>query len=221
MPYETFSSGLTIQAPTAGTKNWAETLRAQLWAKISAHDHTGSGKGLQIATAAIANLAVTEAKIAAGAVTTTKLGAVSIGTSQIADGAVTEAKLDDDAASRRCLLSSCYSTETDGSMSIGLRALNGSELPQITLPRACKVTHLSVDLRQVITSGTLTVTLYKNGVTTGKNLGITSGVSASGAITTESFAVGDTLGIAITTASAVFASGTSQLMAAAWGLFIE
>lgn len=95
MPYETFSSGLTIQAPTAGTKNWAETLRTQLFAKISAHDHTGSGKGLQIATAALATNAVTTVKITDLNVTTAKINDLAVTTAKLADGAVTTAKVVD------------------------------------------------------------------------------------------------------------------------------
>lgn len=73
MPYTTLSSGLTIQVPTIGTPNWHSTLLAQTWQKISEHDHTGSGKGLNISTSAIAALAVTSAKIAADAVTFAKM----------------------------------------------------------------------------------------------------------------------------------------------------
>ena len=52
---------LIIKIPSKGDVNWADDLRAEAWQKISDHDHTG-GKGAQIATAAIADDAVTPAK---------------------------------------------------------------------------------------------------------------------------------------------------------------
>lgn len=63
MAYITLTSGLTIQVPTRGTRNWADTVLNQNFKKISEHDHTGSGKGLQIGTNAISADAVTDAKI--------------------------------------------------------------------------------------------------------------------------------------------------------------
>lgn len=63
MGYINITQGLTISVPTSGTRNWAQNLLTNAWNKISAHDHT-TGKGLQIATAALANLAVTSAKLA-------------------------------------------------------------------------------------------------------------------------------------------------------------
>lgn len=59
---DTVSSGLTLTYPSQGSKNWGATFKA-FAAAISAHDHTGSGKGLQISTNAIATNAVTDAKI--------------------------------------------------------------------------------------------------------------------------------------------------------------
>lgn len=64
MGYINVTQGVTLQVPTAGTRNWASNLLSNAWNKLSSHDHTGSGKGLQIVTAAIANLAVTSAKLA-------------------------------------------------------------------------------------------------------------------------------------------------------------
>lgn len=64
MGYINVTQGINLQVPTAGTRNWAANLLANAWNKISAHDHTGAGKGLQIATAALANLAITSAKLA-------------------------------------------------------------------------------------------------------------------------------------------------------------
>jgi hypothetical protein len=90
---EILSSGLTLTIPSEGDDNWAASIKTNCFSKISSHDHTGGGKGVQIATDAIANLAVTEGKIAAGAVTTDKLGSLSIGASQIASDAITTAKI--------------------------------------------------------------------------------------------------------------------------------
>lgn len=74
MPYKTISLGLTLTVPTNGTTNWGTNLEKQAWEAISAHDHT-TGKGQQIPTGGIVNLAVTTAKLADGAVTNAKLGA--------------------------------------------------------------------------------------------------------------------------------------------------
>lgn len=63
MPYITLTSGLTIKAPTRGTRSWAQTMLDDTFRKISSHDHTGSPNGAQIATAAIASNAVTGPKI--------------------------------------------------------------------------------------------------------------------------------------------------------------
>jgi hypothetical protein len=57
-----YTSGLNFTAPSQGDTNWAST-QDTANAAISAHDHTGGGKGLQIATAAIATNAVTDTKI--------------------------------------------------------------------------------------------------------------------------------------------------------------
>jgi microcystin-dependent protein len=80
---ETLSSGLTLIIPSEGDSNWASSIKANCFQKISEHDHTGSGKGVQISTNAIANGAITEGKLGAGSVTTAK----------IADLNITEAKL--------------------------------------------------------------------------------------------------------------------------------
>ena len=63
MPFLTLSSGLTIKVPTRGTVNWDEVMKDDTFQKISEHDHTGSGKGLQIASGAIADDAITSPKI--------------------------------------------------------------------------------------------------------------------------------------------------------------
>lgn len=60
---EVISSGLTLTIPTLGDTNWDELIRDSCFLKISEHDHTGGGKGLQLATAAIQDSAITGAKI--------------------------------------------------------------------------------------------------------------------------------------------------------------
>jgi hypothetical protein len=62
------------------------------WKKVDEHDHT-SGKGLPITTAAIADGAITAAKLASGI----NPGDNSVTTAKIADGAVTLAKINADA----------------------------------------------------------------------------------------------------------------------------
>jgi len=86
-----------ITTPNLGLKVWNLTTDpydsgqlADNWARVDEHDHT-SGKGKQILTGAIADGAVTAAKLATGAnvppdstITTAKLAAGSVTTSKIA-----------------------------------------------------------------------------------------------------------------------------------------
>lgn len=58
----TISGGLTLTLPERGQTNWYQKIYDAV-EDISEHDHTGSGKGLQIQTAAIANNAVDGTKI--------------------------------------------------------------------------------------------------------------------------------------------------------------
>jgi hypothetical protein len=57
-----YTSGLNFTSPDKGDTDWDVT-EATKDLKLSAHDHTGGGKGLAIATAALATNAVTGAKI--------------------------------------------------------------------------------------------------------------------------------------------------------------
>lgn len=57
-----YTSGLNFSWPDKGATNWDTTVAAAL-AVISAHGHTGSGDGTQIATAAIAADAIIGTKI--------------------------------------------------------------------------------------------------------------------------------------------------------------
>jgi hypothetical protein len=63
VPYTTLNLGLQLTIPTSGTRNWASTLYATTWSKISSHRHTGSGDGNQLITASYANLSITSAKL--------------------------------------------------------------------------------------------------------------------------------------------------------------
>lgn len=65
MPYETVNEGLSLTIPTSGTTNWGANLKNLAWKKISQHRHEGSGDGLQIRTAGLADGAVTNDKLAA------------------------------------------------------------------------------------------------------------------------------------------------------------
>lgn len=66
---------------TASTDPFSYTQLSANWSAVDAHDHS-SGKGVQIPTAGIANLAVTNPKLAANAVDASK----------VADGTLTSAK---------------------------------------------------------------------------------------------------------------------------------
>lgn len=64
MPYTSVASGITFSVPTAGTTNYDTTLLTSFTA-ISAHDHTGTGKGLQLGTNALQDDAVDDTKFRA------------------------------------------------------------------------------------------------------------------------------------------------------------
>lgn len=53
MPYQTITDGLTITIPTNGTTNYGDSLQTGAWEPISAHDHSGGGKGTQISFSSI------------------------------------------------------------------------------------------------------------------------------------------------------------------------
>lgn len=59
----TLNSGLTLTIPNKGDTNWENSIRTQCFQKISEHDHTGGGKGVQIGTNAFANDAINDVKL--------------------------------------------------------------------------------------------------------------------------------------------------------------
>lgn len=61
---EVLSSGLTLTIPSTGDENWGPSIKSLCFQKISEHDHTGSGKGLQLGSNSFSNGAVTLAKMA-------------------------------------------------------------------------------------------------------------------------------------------------------------
>lgn len=60
---EVISSGITLTIPTLGETNWDQVLKLLCFQKLSEHDHTGGGKGLQLSTNSIASDAITGPKI--------------------------------------------------------------------------------------------------------------------------------------------------------------
>ena len=60
--YATYSLGLTIKQPRKGTKGFFLTMENDTYKKISAHDHSGSGNGVQLTGSALAANAVGGAK---------------------------------------------------------------------------------------------------------------------------------------------------------------
>lgn len=60
---ETISDGLTLVIPSAGATNWGTSFKNNFAKKVSSHDHTGGGKGVQIGANAITSNAITDAKI--------------------------------------------------------------------------------------------------------------------------------------------------------------
>lgn len=122
-------------------------------------------------------------------------------------------------------ITSALSNITNGSLAITQLPIVGStNIASRVLPKALKITHLSFVLLSTgaLTGGTLTVTLYKNGATTGKTLvKSTTGTSAYGSITPESFAAGDTISLAVTQSSCTFNGGSSTIITDAWGYFTD
>ncbi|QDP61683.1 MAG: hypothetical protein Unbinned8261contig1001_56 [Prokaryotic dsDNA virus sp.] len=65
---------LKLQIPSKGDTNWSEDIKTYCFQKIVDHDHTGSsGKGNQIPSGGITDLAVTTGKVAADAITEAKV----------------------------------------------------------------------------------------------------------------------------------------------------
>ena len=60
---ETITDGLTLTVPSPGATNWATNFKNNFAKKISSHDHTGGGKGLQITANAIASNAIVGSKV--------------------------------------------------------------------------------------------------------------------------------------------------------------
>ena len=83
MPYTTLNLGLQLTIPTSGTRNWASTLYATTWTKISQHRHTGAGDGALLVTGSYGNASITSAKLA-------KNIALSQATATLAPGGLTE-----------------------------------------------------------------------------------------------------------------------------------
>src|SRR4051794_6322904 len=100
---------MAITTPSMGLKRWDQpndifsyVELSDNFALLDNHDHS-SGKGVQIPTAGIANLAITDTKIATNAVTNgkiindavdaSKIAALAVGTSELQDVSVTLAKL--------------------------------------------------------------------------------------------------------------------------------
>lgn len=61
---DVLSSGLTLTIPSTGDENWGPSIKTLCFQKISEHDHTGSGKGLQLGANSLSNGAITLAKMA-------------------------------------------------------------------------------------------------------------------------------------------------------------
>ena len=161
-----------------------------------------------------------------GSITSAKILDGTIATADIADSNVTEAKLADDAASRSAPLISSYVLAGNGTGAAAVILRNFSvSVTRLSMPKAGKVTHLSINIQQPLTSGTLTMGIYKNGVDSGQTVVMTGGASVvdrTAALGSPvSFVAGDYLEVTYSTSSAVFTSGTSQGIYQAWGHFTE
>ncbi len=149
---------------------------------------------------------------------------------KIADGTITEVKLADDAASRSTLLATfvrrlngtlvnvnSYVPETFYLFNAGL---TGGTVFLVTVPKACKVTHLTMDLSAAPGgSNTVSATLRKNQSTTSQVVGIANTVVTIGAvatITAQSFAAGDTIDMLVSANPSADIAGVFKV----WGHFI-
>lgn len=135
---ETLSSGLTLIIPSAGDINWQTTIKNSCFQKISEHDHTGSGKGVQIATSAIADGAVTTAKLGSISITAALLASDAVTTVKILDLNVTTAKIAADAVTGAKILLgnnvALRARNAANSADVGLFLLNASNELQISIP---------------------------------------------------------------------------------------
>ena len=91
---------MAITTPSMGLKRWDQPNDVFSYVELSdnfslidTHDHS-SGKGVQIPTAGIQNLAVTDTKLAANAVTDTKIAANAVSAGKLLDASIAAGKLD-------------------------------------------------------------------------------------------------------------------------------
>lgn len=90
---------MAITTPNMGLKRWDQpndifsyTELSNNFASIDTHDHS-SGKGVQIPTGGIANLAVDNTKLATDAVTNTKIAAATIAGDRLVNSTIADTKL--------------------------------------------------------------------------------------------------------------------------------
>jgi hypothetical protein len=152
-----------------------------------------------VTTVKILNSNVTTAKIADVNVTTAKIADLNVTTGKLANDAVTEAKLDPDAASRSTHIGTFYykldgaGTSNGGTTQFMFRGglqdvVDYTPARQLSIPRACKITHLSLASHDAVSSGSVSIGLYNSGSTTGQSLTLSSGKTTSAAITAQTFA---------------------------------
>ena len=84
MPLITLGSGnqLIVKVPSKGDTDWANDFKTEFAQKIVEHDHSGSGKGSKIVTAAIEDGAISNAKL--DSATQTSIGNITTNASNIA-----------------------------------------------------------------------------------------------------------------------------------------
>jgi hypothetical protein len=117
---------MTLTTWPAPTDEFDYTELADNFNAIDAHDHT-PGKGTQVPTAGIANLAVTTGKLADDAVTTAKIADDAITSALIADDAVTSAHIATDAVGQAEIAASAVgATELAADAVTTVKILNGA-----------------------------------------------------------------------------------------------
>ena len=99
---------------------------------------------------------------------------------------------------------------------------SGQYVVKITLPKAAKITHLSLNLGGTLSSGSLLLILSKNGVSTSQFITLTSGTTdISSVLTSQTFAANDELGLFVVGVSSVYSGGSANVTGTAWGHFTE
>lgn len=122
------SNSLLITIPSRGEKDWDQDIRNLCFSPISTHDHTGSGNGAKISTAALEDECVTAEKLPNNVVSSAKLSSSS---SVDSERAVDSDHIKDDAIISRHISDNAINTAamiTDAVVGLGLIKSGGTNI---------------------------------------------------------------------------------------------